>query len=552
MAPPAVQQVLKIAEEMKAEVRNFSNRMSIVKSPALTEAEMVFPVAQQALQIIKELMEEVGKLKDEIAILKKAPPRPKIPPPRSGLEGSKKRQTGKVANSKRSGSEKRHKKASLTIHKEVVLIPTNLPSGSKLKDRKEYVVQDIQISAHNIRYLLERWETPDGKIVSAKIPSNIKGHFGNEVRTLVQYLHHQCRVTQPLIRETLLDWGIDISAGQVNNILIEDLDDFHMEKSEILRMGLKVSKYINVDDTKARHKGKNGFCTHIGNEWFAFLASTGSKNRENFLNLLRCNDSGYIINEDALAYMEKHKLPKTSLALLRESPNKMDFGQRSWERHLNQLAIKKKQHRKIATEGAILGDVLGYIINPDLVVVSDDAGQFNILQHALCWVHAERNIRKVHTPTEELRKCLDEILERIWKFYNKLKTYKKSPDKLMKQALKREFRSIFSTETNNPPMNKALEFALNNESELLLVLERPEIPLHNNGSENDIREYVTRRKASGPTRNELGRMARDTFTSLKKTCRKLGVSFWKYLKDRNARENLVPRLAQLIQSRASP
>ena len=75
-------------------------------------------------------------------------------------------------------------------------------------------------------------------------------------------------------------------------------------------------------------------------------------------------------------------------------------------------------------------------------------------------------------------------------------------------------------------------FSHKNKSELLLVLDRPDIPLHNNGAENAIREYVKKRKISSSTRSELGRRCRDTFTSLKKTCRKLGISFWQYLKDR--------------------
>jgi hypothetical protein len=100
-------------------------------------------------------------------------------------------------------------------------------------------------------------------------------------------------------------------------------------------------------------------------------------------------------------------------------------------------------------------------------------------------------------------------------------------------------------------LNLALERLYKNMDELLLVLERPEIPLHNNLSENDIREYVKRRKVSGSTRSELGRRARDTFTSLKKTCRKLGVSFWQYLLDRISKRNEIPLLSEIIHSRAN-
>ena len=66
---------------------------------------------------------------------------------------------------------------------------------------------------------------------------------------------------------------------------------------------LKVSDYVNVDDTGARHDGRNGYCTHIGNELFAWFRSTNSKSRINFLELLRAGQPDYVINEDALQYM---------------------------------------------------------------------------------------------------------------------------------------------------------------------------------------------------------------------------------------------------------
>jgi len=83
------------------------------------------------------------------------------------------------------------------------------------------------------------------------------------------------------------------------------------------------------------------------------------------------------------------------------------------------------------------------------------------------------------------------------------------------------------------------------------VLDRPEIPLHNNLSESDIREDAKRGKVSGSTRSDMGRKRRDTFISLKKTCRKLGVSFWQYLHDRVARINAIARLSERIRQNAA-
>ena len=92
-----------------------------------------------------------------------------------------------------------------------------------------------------------------------------------------------------------------------------------------------------------------------------------------------------------------------------------------------------------------------------------------------------------------------------------------------------------------------------NKSELLRVLERPEIPLHTNGSENDIRCYVTRRKISGGTCSDQGRDSRDTFLGLMKTCQKLGLSFWDYLGARLAirKAPAVAPLPDLIRARCA-
>jgi len=119
-----------------------------------------------------------------------------------------------------------------------------------------------------------------------------------------------------------------------------------------------------------------------------------------------------------------------------------------------------------------------------------------------------------------------------------------------KQELENRFDQLCATKTCFTSLNLALKRMSKNKRELLLVLERPDLPLHNNLSEGDIREYVKRRKISGGTRNDDGRRGRDTFASLKKTCRKLGVSLWNFLNDRISGQNDSPPLTTLIQARA--
>jgi hypothetical protein len=167
------------------------------------------------------------------------------------------------------------------------------------------------------------------------------------------------------------------------------------------------------------------------------------------------------------------------------------------------------------------------------VIVSDDAGQFNILLHALCWIHTERLIHKMLPLNETHRQEIAGIREQIWCLYADLKRYKRNADKAQQKILEQRFDEIFTQKTSYATLNQTLKRIHNNKAELLMVLERPEIPLHTNGSETDLRDFVKKRKVSGGTRSDEGRQCRDSFASLKKTCRKLTISFWQYLKDRH-------------------
>jgi len=126
------------------------------------------------------------------------------------------------------------------------------------------------------------------------------------------------------------------------------------------------------------------------------------------------------------------------------------------------------------------------------------------------------------------------IRDLIWRFYRDLKAYKADPSPQRRIALRARFDRIFKRRTNFATLDRLLASLHANKPELLLVLDRPEIPLHTNGSENDIRCQVTRRKISGGTGSDTGRDCRDAFLSLAKTCSKLGIAFWDYLGDRLA------------------
>ena len=210
------------------------------------------------------------------------------------------------------------------------------------------------------------------------------------------------------------------------------------------------------------------------------------------------------------------------------------------------LGISNAHSRRLLIESALIGSILSHGFPIDMVILSDDAGQFNVLLHALCWIHAERGIKALSMSNELQTKAVEWARNEVWEIYKALRDYKTKPNQEDKITITKRFDTLCTTKTDYHSLNLVLKRLYNNKTELLLVLERPEIPLHNNLSERDIREYVKRRKISGSTRSDEGRRCRDTFASLKKTALKMGVSFWDYLIDRTTKKYAIPSLDQLV------
>lgn len=538
--------------ELKKGKINQQDRKMTFDTPKIktlgTDELIQTPLVQYLLGVCQTQSEKIEELEAEIRLLKDHPKKPAIKP--STIEDLKKEETLKDGE-KRAGSDKREKTKELKIHKESVIEVTEAQKDWEFKGYHDYIVQDIKIESYNTRYRLEKYITPEGKYVTASIPKELVGsHFGPTLRKFVLYQYYDCHVTQPILLEQLEEIGVDISSGELSYLLTEKKDVFHQEKESLLTKGLEVSPYIQSDDTGARHDGKNGYCTVICNDLFTYFKSGESKSRINFLEMLRTpQHENYHINSFALLYMEQQKLPiKYKILLEYESPSVYP-DKISFEKHLNALGITAAYAVKIVTEGALIGSILEHSKNMEnMAIISDDAGQFDVFIHGLCWIHAERNIQKVHCFTQEQTALLECKLAEFWKLYKKLKLYKENATPSMKEELNNQFNQIFTEKTGFLSLDQALEKIGKNKQELLLVLDRPDVPLHNNTSERDIREYVKTRKISGSTRSDNGQKCRDTFTSLKKTCRKLGISFWEYLDDRINRTMKIPLLSEVVAS----
>jgi hypothetical protein len=305
-----------------------------------------------------------------------------------------------------------------------------------------------------------------------------------------------------------------------------------------------------VDDTGARHEGRNGYCTAVGNDLFAYFESTDSKSRLNFLKVLRGPATGYTLNEVATAYWQRQELARECIERLQAGPQHF-ADEAAWQAWLAKLDLTSERHVRIATEGALLGQLIAQGVSPELVVLSDGAAQFDVLVHAACWVHAERPLIRLLPYNEGHRAVIEQMRQQINDLYRDLKAYQQQPAPAGKVGLEARFDALCMQQTDYPSINGVLKEMRAHKADLLRVLEQPKVPLHNNGTESIIRVYVQKRKISGSTRSAAGRRCRDTFTSLKKTCRKLGISFWEYLKDRILGREQISRLADVIRERAA-
>jgi hypothetical protein len=438
------------------------------------------------------------------------------------------------------------------------VIEATVPLGSRFKGYADFLVQDLVLRVRCLRYRRERWLTPDGQLIVAPLPGGVDGHFGPELRRFVLAQYHQGQVTVPRLVAQLRAIGLAISTRQVMRLLIDGHQRFLDEARDVLRAGLAQAVWITVDDTGARHKAANETCTQIGNNHFAWFGTTASKSRLNFLELLRAGHPDYGINAEALAYMRQRGLSGLVIQQLASQPERSFPDRAAWQAHLERLGIPDLKVSpdpvRIATEGALWGAITAHGLLPGTVIVSDDAGQFMVGCHALCWVHAERLVHKLDTFTHHQRWAQQYQRALIWWFYRDLKAYRSEPTPRRRSELRARFDRIFQRQTGFVVLDRLLARLHANKPELLRVLDRPEIPLHTNGSENDIRAQVTRRKISGGTRSDTGRDCRDAFLGLAKTCAKLGLSFWDYLGARLAvpEQLAIPYLPQLVQSRCRP
>lgn len=522
--------LLKRRAEMKIPLRKIKRLPPVVYSSQFPYMDDVLQVIDDQNYNLEQYRKYISYLEDKIAELQKRPKKPKVKPSTLDQKGKKKKK----------GKQKTTPKE-VEVHKEVTLSIKGNKKGWRFKGYKKFLVQDLKVETCNTLYKRERWIDPDGNEVVAPLPKELENrHFGPQLVHWILYQYHHAHVTIPLLHQHLCELGLKISIAEINYLLLNEVNRFSEEANACFEKGVNETLGFGVDDTSARVEGKNRTCLYIGNHYFSQFLTQGSKSRLSFLEALCEGELVYRVNEAAFSYLRQHgshKLIASFSSITQETLPQKEL--------LDLLKSHPYRSQRIAQEATLMSELLHRWKSKEKFIMSDGAKQYNLFSHATCWIHAVRLLEKVSVGKSSQEK-VEEILNHLKKYYHFLKLYQVRPRELMKKRLVRLFDLIADLGTGDKDFESAFSQFISHKSELLLVLEHPEIPLHNNLAEQSLREVVIRRKISGGAKNDRGTEARDLFCSLKQTCRKLNISFWSYLKDRILGSKKIAPLPKIL------
>jgi regulator of replication initiation timing len=505
---------------------------------------------------LRDAQEENQRLRDENARLKGEQGKPTIKPntPKSSPTNHSSERERRKSTPRSKGS----KNETVHIDREQVVEvdPAILPPDAEFKGYEEVVVQDVVLRTDNVRFLKEKYYAPSTETTYlAALPRGYDGQFGPGIKALTLTLYFGGQMSEPKILELFGSVGVQISEGQLSNLLIKDQDAFHAEKDAVYKAGLRSSPWQHLDETSTRVNGQNQHCHIVCNPLYTAYHTTESKDRLSVVDVLRNGQPRtFRLNAEALGYLEQVGLSAVTRQTLSRLPPDQDLDEmslRQWlDEHLPKLG---PQQGKWILDAMAVAAYHAQVEFPVVrLLVCDDAPQFNWVTEdlALCWVHEGRHYKKL-TPYVPLhRTLLDDFLKRFWAFYDELLVYRQQPTAEEGTRLAAEFDGLFSTVTHYTALDERIAKTKAKKECLLMVLEHPEIPLHNNPAELGARMRVRKRDVSFGPRTVDGVKAWDTFMTLAATAKKLGVSFYHYIHDRVSGANRMLALASLIEAQA--
>jgi len=545
------------AENLVSVVLQTIDTKEIADESMRRTVEILLNLIEQQQIEIKELREENQKLRDENNRLKGEEGKPDIKANKN--IGFKNDHSSEQERNAATEHHTRSKNETIKIDREeIVTYPKEkLPVDAEFKGYEEVIIQDILLTTDNVLFRKQKYYSPQtGKTYLAPLPDGYDGEFGPGIKALVISLYYGGNMTQGKLLEFLSDIGISMSAGYLSNLLIKNQEIFVAEYKEVYESGLFSSPWQHFDQTGARVGGVNHTTNVICNPLYTIYQTTRNKDRLSVLKVLQ-NTTGLEFMLDSLTYelLETFNLPIKWINQLQLLPQQKAFTETEFNALVDEYLSKLgSQHRTRLYEAAAIAFYHQQSNIPVIrTLLCDHAPQFKLLTSdlALCWVHEGRHYKKLSPFVACHQKILDGFLEKFWIYYRKLLAYRDSPNPDKASELRSEFWILFADETGYEQLDNRKRLTAAKAKELLLVLEHPELPLHNNPAELAARTMVQRRNISYATQTELGTKAWDIFMSLVATTRKLSISFFEYIRDRISMIGSIPSLGSIIREKSS-
>jgi len=504
---------------------------------------------------------ELKRLREELARLKGQSPPPKFPPAGPGSDSSGgSSEKDRRAREPRKPWQKGQKAATLPVDRVVPcgVDRSTLPPDAQFKGYLETVIQDLILRRDNLCFRREQFYSPStSKTYTAPLPPGYQGgQFGPGIQSLLLGLAYGANVTMRLGHRFLTHLGVSISKGEVSALLTTRLQAFEAELQAAVDAGLTAAGWTGVDQTSTRVDGQSHTCQALDNPLMSYYLTTPRADR---LAVLRALQVGrplrYRLDAPALAWFTARPAAQWAkrrlAALLSEGWQSEAAFEALLARHFSRANAGTQQWlRQAAALSAYRQEPCGPRLR---CLLTDDAAVFPELteEQGLCWVHDARHYYKLSPAFGIFQAERKAFLKEYWAFYGRLLAYRQAPTPTVAAQLREEFDTLFTREVRYAPLAACLQRTYANKERLLLVLRRPELPLHNNGTELAVRQRVRRRDVSFGPRSEAGRRAWDVYQSLAGTVGKLGLSFFDYLSDRLRQARQIRPLADLIVERGA-
>ena len=512
------------------------------------------------------MAEELQNLRDENSELKGEQGKPKVRPQASPGEDSNDSSDDDPDNKspnissedERSSDDKQRKQrrtnADIKITKsEVVTIDkSTLPTDVIFKGYQTYIVQDIRFELENIEYRREEYYSPSNNCTYvAPLPADYNGSsYGFNIKALIITLHHQGKMSQNSIHEFLSNSaGAQISKSTISRILTDEIELFHEEKGAIVSAGLVATNYVHIDDTAGRENGQNQYVHVLCSPYFTAYFTRKHKDRLTILEILGQGIVSHIFTETTYKLMREmgvsDKVSEQLQPLLSQQLSTLE---------LKLLLQELFGDDSYATAKKIIIEASAIIAYQQLpqaikILVCDDAPQFKQITTllSLCWVHAGRHYKKLTPIVPAHKELTDNFTSHFWDYYHQLLAYQENPLPELSITLSSKFDELFSTVTGYEELDKRIARTRSQKNNLLVVLEYPTTPLHNNPAELGARVQARRRDISYQTQNAKGTKAKDSIMSVVQTAIKLKINAFRYVKDRISNTMQMISLAEIIE-----